>query len=82
MDEPVGFEEYTKMSGVGTGAERSIYADRQGSVIHVTDTTTGEAVASYEYDSYGQITQTTGDLIQPYAYMGFCDRCNKSISKF
>ena len=39
-------------------------------MVHFTDTITGEAEASYEYDSYGQITQTTGDLMQPYAYTG------------
>ena len=70
VEEAVGFEEYGTTSGVGSGAERSIYADRQGSVIHVADTVTGTVVASYEYDSYGQLTQTQGDLTQPYAYTG------------
>lgn len=70
VDEPVGFEEYSISSGVGSGSERSIYADRQGSVIHVADTVTGTVVASYAYDSYGQLTQTQGTLSQPYAYTG------------
>ena len=41
VDEPVGFEEYTATSGVGTGTERALYADRQGSVIWVTEPATG-----------------------------------------
>jgi hypothetical protein len=39
-------------------------------VIHVADTVTGTVVASYAYDSYGQLTQTQGTLTQPYAYTG------------
>jgi hypothetical protein len=39
-------------------------------VIHVADTVTGTFVASYAYDSYGQLTQTQGTLTQPYAYTG------------
>ena len=37
-------------------------------MIHVADTVTGTFVASYAYDSYGQLTQTQGTLTQPYAY--------------
>ncbi len=36
VDKPVGFEEYTTTSGVGSGTERVMCADRQGSVIWVT----------------------------------------------
>ncbi len=70
VDEPLGFEGYVAQSGVGSGAEHAIYADRQGSVIWVTDPATGAVVAGYEYDAYGQITQTTGTLVQPYGYTG------------
>ncbi|WP_283401515.1 PKD domain-containing protein [Aliiroseovarius halocynthiae] len=70
VDEPVGFEEYTVSSGVGSGQERSMFADRQGSVIWVTDPAAGTALAAYEYDGYGQITQTQGTLSQPYGYTG------------
>ena len=36
----------------------------------MADTVTGTVVASYAYDSYGQLTQTQGTLSQPYAYTG------------
>lgn len=39
-------------------------------MIHVADTVTGTVVASYAYDSYGQLTQTQGTLTHPYAYTG------------
>jgi hypothetical protein len=45
-------------------------ADRQGSVIWVMQPATGTVVAGYEYDGYGQITQTGGTLQQPYGYTG------------
>lgn len=47
-----------------------MFADRQGSVIWVTEPATGTALAAYEYDGYGQITQTQGTLSQPYGYTG------------
>jgi RHS repeat-associated protein len=70
VDEPVGFESYTSSSGVGSGTEHAMFADRQGSVIWVTQPATGTVVAGYEYDGYGQITQTGGTLTQPYGYTG------------
>ncbi|WP_432759529.1 RHS repeat-associated core domain-containing protein [Defluviimonas salinarum] len=70
VDEPVGFEEYTASSGVGAGTEHALYADRQGSVIWVTEPATGQVVAGYEYDGYGRLTQTSGTLSQPYGYTG------------
>jgi RHS repeat-associated protein len=70
VDEPVGFEAYTASSGVGSGTEHTMFADRQGSVIWVTEPATGQVVAGYEYDGYGQITQTQGTLSQPYGYTG------------
>ena len=65
VDEPLGFESYTSSSGVGSGTEHAMFADRQGSVIWVTQPATGTVVAGYEYDGYGQITQTGGTLQQP-----------------
>ncbi|MEM8572635.1 MAG: RHS repeat-associated core domain-containing protein [Pseudomonadota bacterium] len=70
IDEPVGFETYTVTSGAGSGDESLMYADRQGSVIWVTDPATGAVEAAYEYDGYGAITQTLGELQQPYGYTG------------
>jgi RHS repeat-associated protein len=70
VDEPLGFESYTSSSGVGSGTEHAMFADRQGSVIWVTQPATGTVVAGYEYDGYGQITQTGGTLQQPYGYTG------------
>jgi hypothetical protein len=45
VDEPVGFEAYTASSGVGSGTEHTMFADRQGSVIWVTEPATGQVVA-------------------------------------
>jgi len=70
VDEPIGFEEYQVSSGVGSGSERSMFSDRQGSVLWITEPTTGSVVAAYEYDSYGAIVQTQGALRQPYGYTG------------
>ena len=70
VDEPLGFENYLNASGVGSGVEHAIFADRQGSVIWVTTPATGQVVAGYEYDAYGQITQVQGVLAQPYGYTG------------
>lgn len=70
VDEPVGFEEYVNTSGVGSGLERTMFARRQGSVLWVADPATGDVVAGYEYDAYGQITQVAGSSVQPYGYTG------------
>ncbi|WP_170328201.1 PKD domain-containing protein [Ruegeria arenilitoris] len=70
IDEPVGFEAYTNSSNAGSGSERVMYSDRQNSVIWVTDPVSGSVVSSYIYDGYGQVTQTSGTLIQPYGYTG------------
>lgn len=70
VDEPVGFEEYGASSGVGSGSERAMFSDRQGSVIWVTDPASGSVVAAYEYDGFGKISQTQGALEQPYGYTG------------
>ncbi len=65
VDEPVGFEDYPSSSGAGSGLERAMFADRQGSILWVTEPASGEVVAGYEYDGYGVITQTAGSLVQP-----------------
>lgn len=66
----MGFEEYTNTSGVGSGTERAMFADRQGSVIWVTEPATGQVVAGYEYFGYGVPKQVQGTLSQPYGYTG------------
>lgn len=70
VDEPIGFEDYTTFSGLGSGAERSMFADRQGSILWVTEPATGAVLAAYEYGGFGEITQTQGVLLQPYGYTG------------
>ena len=70
VDEPVGFEEYSNTSGVGSGTERAMFADRQGSVLWVTEPATGAVVAGYEYSGYGVPKQVQGVLSQPYGYTG------------
>ena len=70
VDEPVGFEEYFVDTLPGTGVESAMYADRQGSILYVTDPATNSIWAAYEYDGFGAITQTQGTLEQPYGYTG------------
>jgi len=70
VDEPIAFETYVATSGVGSGAAREVYADRQGSVISVVDPVTATVEAAYEYDAFGALTQVAGTLQQPYGYTG------------
>ncbi len=56
VDEPLGFEAYSASGGAGTGTERAVFADRQGSVVWVTAPATGDVVAAYEYDGFGQLS--------------------------
>ncbi|MEP4627159.1 MAG: collagen-binding domain-containing protein [Tateyamaria sp.] len=70
IDEPIGFEDYLSTSDAGSGSERLIFTDRQGSVIRVTEPNTGSIIAAYEYGGFGTVTQTTGELDQPYRYTG------------
>ena len=70
VDEPIGFEDYTSGSGAGSGAERLMFADRQGAILWVTEPVGGSVVAAYEYEGYGVITQTEGALTQPYGFTG------------
>jgi len=68
VDEPLAFEAYTGTTAAGTGAINEVFADRQGSILAVVDPVTGTKAAEYTYDSFGQITQVTGTLSQPFAY--------------
>ncbi|MEQ6204731.1 collagen-binding domain-containing protein [Sulfitobacter sp. HNIBRBA2951] len=70
VDEPIGFEDYAESSGAGSGAERAMFADRQGSVLWIAEPAGRAVVAAYEYDGFGAITQTQGTLAQPYGYTG------------
>ena len=70
VDEPLAFEAYLGTTDAGTGAANEVYADRQGSILAVVDPVTGTVSATYTYDSFGQITQVTGVLQQPFAYTG------------
>lgn len=47
-----------------------MYDDRQGSVIWVTDPSSGAVLAAYKYDGFGAPSQTQGTLVQPYGYTG------------
>lgn len=70
VDEPIGFEDYLASSDAGSGAERSLFSNRQSSILWVTDPETGTALVSYNYDAYGGRTVTSGSLDQPYGYTG------------
>ncbi|MEL7092551.1 MAG: RHS repeat-associated core domain-containing protein [Pseudomonadota bacterium] len=70
IDEPIGFEAYTSTSGVGSGIAYDMFRDRQNSILYVIDLSSETVAAAYEYDGYGMITQTQGDLVQPYGYTG------------
>lgn len=70
VDEPLGFEEYFVANEPGAGLESAMFADRQGSILYVTDPASDQIQAAYEYDGFGAITQTQGALQQPYGYTG------------
>ncbi|WP_166652706.1 PKD domain-containing protein [Pelagimonas phthalicica] len=67
IDEPVAFESY---SAAGTGSERVLYANHQGSVILVSEPSSSSILAGYEYSGYGATRQTLGVLQQPYRFTG------------
>lgn len=53
-----------------TGGKSYFYhADGLGSITRITDSAK-KVVQSYEYDSFGKVTASTGGLDQPYAYTG------------
>ena len=70
IDEPIDFEDYSASTLAGTGSERSMYGDRQKSILLVTDTSNSIVLAAYQYGIFGEITQTQGSLAQPYGYTG------------
>ena len=69
VDEPLAFESYAGSTTAGAGTEYALFADRQGSVLAVVDPITGTVAAEYDYDAFGQITQT-GTLSQPFGFTG------------
>ena len=48
----------------------ALHADRQGSVIAVTDQATGTLAARYKYDAFGAQEQTVSLITQPYGFTG------------
>ena len=48
----------------------TLHADRQGSVIAVTDQATGTVAARYEYDAFGLHTVLFGAGVQDYGFTG------------
>ena len=53
----------------GTGGTYFYHADGLGSITSLTDST-GNLSASYVYDSFGQLTASTGSITNPFHYTG------------
>ncbi|WP_415400631.1 RHS repeat-associated core domain-containing protein [Tateyamaria sp. SN3-11] len=70
LDEPVGYEEYATDSTVGAGTVFDLHADRQGSIIAVTNQTTGALAARYRYDAFGQREVVFEDTVQDRGFTG------------
>ncbi|NSX56968.1 PKD domain-containing protein [Parasulfitobacter algicola] len=70
VDEPIAYEEYTGDITAGAGTAYNLHADRQGSVIAVTDQATGGLVARYKYDAFGQREQTVSGVTQDIGFTG------------
>ncbi len=70
IDEPVGFEAYGADAAPGAGTAHALHADRQGSVIAVTDQATGSVAARYAYDAFGAREVLSGDGVQDYGFTG------------
>jgi len=66
----VGYEEYTGPTTAGAGTAYALHADRQGSIIAVTDQATGSVAARYSYDAFGERTQTIALASQDYGFTG------------
>jgi RHS repeat-associated protein len=67
---------YTQGAGIDeplamlrSGMSSYYEADGLGSITSLTDTT-GAIATSYQYDSYGKITTSTGTLVNPFRYTG------------
>ena len=70
IDDPVMLERDLDSSGTFEPAETFFYhADGLGSVTELTDST-GAVARTLVYDSYGQISQDTGGISQPFTYTG------------
>ena len=53
----------------GTAGTYFYHADGLGSITSLTDTT-GNVAASYVYDSFGNLTASTGTITNPFQYTG------------
>jgi RHS repeat-associated protein len=68
-DEPLAYESYTTTPTPGSGTARDLHADWLGNILRVVDPATGTVAAAYDYDSFGNRTQT-GTLEQRYGFTG------------
>ena len=70
VDDPLLLERDLDASGGFDAAERFFYqTDGLGSVTELTEST-GAVARALVYDAYGQVTQDTGGIAQPYAFTG------------
>ena len=70
IDEPLIMERDLDSSGTFGASEKFSYqADGLGSVIELTDAS-GIVARTYVYDSFGQIVDQVGTLLNPYTYTG------------
>lgn len=70
IDEPVAYEAYGADATPGAGTAYSLHADRQGSVIAVTDQATGTLVARYRFDAFGQREEVLATVAQDIGFTG------------
>lgn len=70
VDESLGFEAYTTDSTPGAGNVYALHADRQGSVIAVTDQASGTLAARYRYDAFGQREEVLANVTQDVGFTG------------
>lgn len=70
IDEPLIMERDLDISGSFDPSEQFFYhTDGLGSIVDLTNNT-GVIAQSYVYDSFGNIIQQTGSMINPYTYTG------------
>ncbi|MDA7966142.1 RHS repeat-associated core domain-containing protein [Ruegeria sp.] len=69
-DEPLGFEGYTGSTDTGSGSAYGLFANRLGSILTAVSISTGAAAADYDYDAFGNQTQTVNTIEQRYGYTG------------
>lgn len=66
-----------------TGASTYYYVfDGLGSVIALVNAATGNADRTYTYDSWGNITASTGTLVNPFRYAGGFHDTETGLTKF